>query len=487
MDLALRTETGSVLKPVMNAAQRFLNYGRVETSASGVRIWGNSPANITVIDIDLGAAAFESYDFDGEAFETSFEKLWDAFREGKKGDAYALRLENPEYEELEDLWSLRSADIRVLKEKGITTPAQLRDASREEIVGETTYAYEDISGDEQERTAKIEENDVFDIRRDFDPIVVVEINGEEPLEEWDHPRRYPRARPPERDFQKPDLDTAAHVTLNARDFSKAFRAVETVSDAVFLGATEGEFIVYGEGDTDEVHATPDAEVDGVDAGGMYSTDYIRDLRLSIDRRASTELLLQLPAIDGHEDRPHLLGTKFTIEKSGEGEAVVEYQQAPKIMGAGRDEDEDDYEDEAGMLSRISPSNYMPLGAAKLRATTSGGTAKDWFGILGAVSDECRLHVREHELHTRLVDPANVQMLGATLPREAWENYRYRSPQGTLGNNNGELGLPTHRVNDFLKLFTKSDEVTFEIDNSAHLSISGPNFTAVLPTIDPAER
>lgn len=116
--------------------------------------------------------------------------------------------------------------------------------------------------------------------------------------------------------QESETNSGGTATLNARDFSKAFRAIEKVDDSVFLGLIECQFIMFGEGDNGEVHAMPDADVTGDGSGGLYSADYLNTLRLSIDRRASTTMELALPRVgpDVDADHPHVRRAEYPIEK-----------------------------------------------------------------------------------------------------------------------------------------------------------------------------
>lgn len=475
MDFQIRHDTAAVLKPVVNAAARTLDHARIELGPDAMRIWGNSKDRVAGIDIQIPADAFDTYDVDAGNFETNLDIWQSAIRGTRKTDPVAVYTEPNEHDSFREVLAIGTDEKRVLREKGFDGPEDLESATASELVGETQY-----QGANETKTAEITNEEAERILFEINGSeVVIESDGEEVTE----PDSRPTVRKPKREFTVPDPNIAGTATVNGRDFSKAFRAINSVSDQALVGATEGSLVLHGEGDTDEVHATPPAEVSGDDAGGVFDAEWLSTLRLSLDRKASTDLTFKLPPVHGDmEDTKHLLWAEFPIKKNGTG-ADVTYFLAPKILGVSADDDED-VPGEAERLEMAAPSNYSAADNVRWDAETTGGDAKAWFSLLDAKADECRLSIDSDALRTRLVDPANVMMNDVEIGKAAFDSYTWRQPAGRLHSQDGIIGLPQHRITDYLKLATKTESVRFQVDEMANFIIRTENFTARVPTIDP---
>ncbi|ALJ99672.1 head protein [Haloarcula californiae icosahedral virus 1] len=474
MDFEIRHESARLLKPVVNAAARTLKHAQIELGPGGMRIWGNDQTNVAGIDVEIPADAFDTYDVEAGTFQTNIDAWGDAFRGTRKTDPVAVYTEPNDYDSLRDVAAIGTNTKRVLRDLGFDSIEALESADPEDLVGETDY---ESHGDT--KTAEIDmekaEEIVFEVNGSH---VVIESDGERQIDgdASDHPRvRYPTLS-----FSVPGREVEATATVNGKDFSKAYRAVASVTDAAFLGATEGAFLLYGEGDTDRVHAAPDAEVNGGGAGGLYNAEWLSTLRLSLDRKASTDLTFHLPVVDdgGERGGKHILWADYAIR-----DADVEWFMAPKIMGAAADDDADP-ETEAERLERIAPSNYSPTENVRWDVETTGGDAKAWFSVMDAKTDEAKVHLEPDGLTARFVEPANVMMQDVQIGEDAFESYTWRQPAGRLYDQDRVIGLAQTWVTDYLKLFTKTEEVRFQVDEKAQFAIIGENFTATMPTIDP---
>ena len=474
MDFEIRHESAAVLKPLVNAAARTLKHAQIELGPGAMRVWGLSEDTVAGIDIKVPAEAFTTYNVEAGTFQTDIEKWKDAIRGTRKTDEVAVYTEPNDYDSLRDLYSVGTNTKRVLRDKDLDSIEALEQADPSDLVGETDY-----ESHSETKTAEIDmekaEEIIYEVNGSH---VVLESDGERLIEgdASDHPR----VRKPTLDWDRPDAQVEATPTVNGKDFSKAYRAVSKVTDAAFIGTTEGSLVLHGEGDID-VHADLDAEVDGSGAGGLYDGDWLSTLRLSMDRKASTDLTFRLPKVDrrdGEETAKHLLWADFQIGK--DVKADVEWFLAPKIMGS----EEEDPETEAERLSRVAPSNYSPTSNVRWDVETTGGKAKGWFSVMDSHADESKLHLEPDGVTALFVDPANVLMQDVKIGEDAFESYTWRQPAGQLYDQDRVIGISQTWITDYLKLFTKTESVRFQVDEKPQFAILGENFSVTMPTIDP---
>lgn len=169
MALDLQSDTGSVLKPTINAAKRTLDTGRVEITDTTLTIKGNGPANVAAIDLELDLpSTFDSITVEPGEYDWDFSQLWDVFREGRKSNSYRLYYEDPlaiaDWETIDDLPGISRGEREVLEANGITTPRQLKDASTDDITGKTEYTYENYRGEEESTEAEVKEPYVSNLK-----------------------------------------------------------------------------------------------------------------------------------------------------------------------------------------------------------------------------------------------------------------------------------------------------------------------------------
>lgn len=487
----LEADTSAVIKPVLNAAQRHLGTARVEMTPEGIRIVGSSPDMTSFIDTDVDPATFDTFQIDNPGpFETDIGKWWDAYQGERKTDPTRIVAKIPEYDSLEDIKGIHgSRMVEILEDNGIRTARGVRNADVEDLTGSVEFEVSTRSGTKT-RTTEIDEEKARKLKKEVSrPYVIIEVDGEDVID-GTVPDSYPRVREPteartERIQGFPEADDTGKATLNARDFSKTVRAADEVADSMFFAIAEGELVMFADGDTDEIHATPDADVVGSEAGGLYSLEKVDDLRLSIDRKASTDLTLWLPDVDNEGtdedvkefDGAPLLMANYPIAK-GDGHAAVTRGQAPRIPT------DEDALPERARWDHVRPSAYEPLEDVRYEAVSDAGNWKGWFRVLSAHADECRLDVDGDGLSTMFVDPANVVMVDADLKRSAFDDYVARGPAGRLRDQGGTIGLPQERVLEYLKKHNKRDEVRIKVDRTTKVAIESDRFTAVMPTIDP---
>ncbi|WP_247730140.1 DNA polymerase sliding clamp [Halovivax limisalsi] len=123
----------------------------------------------------------------------------------------------------------------------------------------------------------------------------------------------------------PDLDLPARIVLEGKDVNRAVKAADMVSDHIALGvdASEKQFYVDAEGDTDDVHLelTDDELIDleAGDAHSLFSLDYLKDMNKAIPADAEV-------TADLGEEFPIKLYYGFA-----EGQGQVTYMLAPRIQ------------------------------------------------------------------------------------------------------------------------------------------------------------
>jgi proliferating cell nuclear antigen len=100
-----------------------------------------------------------------------------------------------------------------------------------------------------------------------------------------------------------------------------------------------------------------------------------------------------------------------------------------------------------------PSEHE-VSPASFTATIEAGRCKQLLTAVGAVVEECRLHLDADGLSIKAVDPANVAMLDLHLSAAAFETY---SASG------GVIGVSITRPREAVKMAGTSDEIDFELN------------------------
>jgi proliferating cell nuclear antigen len=123
----------------------------------------------------------------------------------------------------------------------------------------------------------------------------------------------------------PDLDLSAEIVIEGADIDRSVTAADMVSDHIALGvdATEEQFYVDAEGDTDDVHLELTREdlidLQAGDAHSLFSLDYLSDMNKAIPKDA--EVTVEL-------------GEEFPVKmhfEVAEGQGQVTYMLAPRIQ------------------------------------------------------------------------------------------------------------------------------------------------------------
>lgn len=120
----------------------------------------------------------------------------------------------------------------------------------------------------------------------------------------------------------PQLDLPAEIKMEGREFQRAVRAAEKISDHMALGVTEEMFYVEAEGDTDKVRLDLSKdELIGLKPGtarSLFSLDYLGSMAKVIGKADAV-------TIDLGVDYPMKMGFKIS-----EGKGEINYLLAPRI-------------------------------------------------------------------------------------------------------------------------------------------------------------
>jgi len=104
------------------------------------------------------------------------------------------------------------------------------------------------------------------------------------------------------------------------------------------------------------------------------------------------------------------------------------------------------------------------------------TLQETLDTVGALVDECKIHLDEDGIRIRTVDPANVGMVDVTLDASALEHYN---------GNGGVIGVNLDRLNDIAGMADSGQLINMELDEETrklHIKIDGLEYTLAL--IDP---
>jgi len=104
------------------------------------------------------------------------------------------------------------------------------------------------------------------------------------------------------------------------------------------------------------------------------------------------------------------------------------------------------------------------------------TLQETLDTIGALVDECKIHLEEDSIRIRAVDPANVGMVDVELDASALESYT---------GNGGVIGVNLDRLNDIAGMADSDQLINLELDEETrklHIQIDGLEYTLAL--IDP---
>lgn len=108
---------------------------------------------------------------------------------------------------------------------------------------------------------------------------------------------------------------------------------------------------------------------------------------------------------------------------------------------------------------------------------TAGTLEDVLGAVGALVEECKIHLDEEGISIRAVDAATVGMVDVTLAAGAFESYEA---------DGGVIGVNLDRLSDIAGMASSSDDpIHLELEEETgklHISLDGLEYTLAL--IDP---
>lgn len=104
------------------------------------------------------------------------------------------------------------------------------------------------------------------------------------------------------------------------------------------------------------------------------------------------------------------------------------------------------------------------------------TIASYVDHLEPIADEAIIHLNQRNLHTRVVDPANVSMCSETLSADAFESYEA---------DGGHIGVDLSRLSDIIGFANADDLIQFELNEETRkldIQVGGLEYTLAL--IDP---
>ena len=121
---------------------------------------------------------------------------------------------------------------------------------------------------------------------------------------------------------------------------------------------------------------------------------------------------------------------------------------------------------------------IPLydGPFMFKAIVTASTLQDVLGAVGALVEECKIHLDEEGLSIRAVDAATVGMVDVTLSASAFESYEA---------DGGLIGVNLGRLSDIAKMGSGDDPIHLELDQETgklEIQLDGLEYTLAL--IDP---
>ncbi len=111
-----------------------------------------------------------------------------------------------------------------------------------------------------------------------------------------------------------------------------------------------------------------------------------------------------------------------------------------------------------------------------KAIVTASTLQDVLGAVGALVEECKIHLDEEGLSIRAVDAATVGMVDVTLSAEAFESYEA---------DGGLIGVNLGRLSDIAKMASGDDPIHLELNQETgklEIKLDGLEYTLAL--IDP---
>ena len=125
---------------------------------------------------------------------------------------------------------------------------------------------------------------------------------------------------------------------------------------------------------------------------------------------------------------------------------------------------------AGFLTSVVVANYM------FKAIVTASTLKDVLSSVGALVEECKIHLDEDGIAIRAVDAATVGMVDVQLASSAFESYE---------SDGGLIGVNLSRLSDIAGMAGSSDLILLELDEETgklHITLDDLEYTLAL--IDP---
>jgi len=273
----------------------------------------------------------------------------------------------------------------------------------------------------------------------------------------------------------PELELSATVDVPADQFSRCVRASNDLSAHTVIGmAADADnpggdpvFKMYAEGDTDDLLAYPDFE-DTTTGGGaqrgasMYSNGFLNDVRLSIDRPASTDIEFTF-----HGDE-YPMETEFTI--GSDPGATISHLVSPRITADDNPTD---------TLERYSRGDSM-LESISFSLDADGSRATELFDAFGTYADEYRVLATEAGLESRSSDSSNVGLVDVSVDPGYFDSY-----VEVDGYPDNPIGIMGRRLNSLLSKWRQNDDFSLAYSaETRHLAIKHDIFTVRMATIDP---
>lgn len=394
--------SNSTLRPAIDAVNRVTEQAIFDVSPAGFTTRAVDAENVALVKMDLPATNFERFSADTGRFAVDVGELSDALHDVDKADPVRLEA-NPADEELL----------------------------------------------------------VYDVRSDG-VIATLELLAPDDV------RQQPDI---------PDLEWSAAVDVPADQFGRVVRATDDVSDIMAIGiakrgdggrqSAELALQTHAKGDVDEVIGYPEFEyvAEGRPAdpvGALYSVAKVDNLRLGIDRAASTDLRLTFAGVE------FPIKMEFTI---GDGAgADVLYVLSPRIGSDSRP------------IEALEqwPVDGPALDTVDFVADMKGGKAKDLFSLFTTFADEYRLLATGDGMEMRAVDETNAALYAVEAQPRFFDSY-----QPVAGFPDGPVGLGDRTISDVLTKWRKNDDLEFAVDSERrYASLKHPVFTVRDALIDP---
>jgi len=185
-------------------------------------------------------------------------------------------------------------------------------------------------------------------------------------------------------------------------------------------------------------------------------------------------------------RPHQTGPKLPMSESTTPTDTDEDSTAPSdsttTSAAEQSPEADDRETttDSDSTSAADSSPEREQSQDRVSSFTATIEARQFEQLLtavGAVVEECRLHLDREGLSILAVDPANVAMIDLSLSAAAFETYEASG---------GVIGVSVDRLREIASMAGTTDQLHLELNSQTrklHISVDGLEYTLAL--IDPA--